>query len=159
MAGVTPKIGAAPLKSGPGYSIDRGFLPSSIIGGRGGIRPASLAMKLDGESDRFHLVVLDRDNAALLAFGSYPEEDVVAEWRALGASSGLVLKIQLPNGSVMTPYPQIGRVLLYPTRIGRRIGLLNDRRPRFLTRRKPGRFPLRSQVYRKAEISGRMEER
>jgi hypothetical protein len=159
MAGVTPKAGAVPLQNGPGYPTGRDPLPSIVIGGRGGIRPAGLAMKLDGDGDRFHLVVLDRDNAALLALGSYPEEDVVAEWRALGASSGLTLKIQLPNGSVMTPYPQIGRVLLGPACIRRRNVLLGHRRPRFLTRRKTGRFPLRPQVHREVEISGCAEDR
>jgi hypothetical protein len=159
MAGVTPKAGAVLAKNGPGYPTDLDPLVSMVIGGPGGVRPAGLALKLDGDGHLFRLVVLDRDNTALLWLGSYPEEDAVAEWRRLGAASGLVLKIQLPNGSVMTPYPQVGRVLLGPTRIRRRNGLLGHRRPRFLTRRKTGRFPLRPQVHREAEISGHAEER
>ena len=54
----------------------------------------------------------------------------------------------------MTPYPQLGRVLLGPTRRRRRHGLLCHRRPRFLTRRKAARFPLRPQVHREPELAG-----
>jgi len=41
---------------------------------------------------------------------------------------------------VTEPYPQLGRVALGAVRIRRRHGLLNGRRPRFLTRRKTGRL-------------------
>ena len=153
MAGITPKAGAAPRdESGSGLPAALLRLPSSIIGGKGGVCPAGLALKLDVQSDRFHIAVLAEDNTTLLTLGPYPEDDVVAEWRALGAASGLTLKILLSNGAVMTPYPQVGRTLLGPTRIRRRHGLLNHRRPRFLTRRKTGRFPPRPKVYRESEI-------
>ncbi len=99
------------------------------------------------------LVVMLVANAALLRFGPFAEEDVVAEWRRLAASSGLSAKIQLPNGSVLAPYPQLGRVLLGPTRQRRRHGLLARRRPRFLTRRKTARFPLRPTVHREEELA------
>jgi hypothetical protein len=45
------------------------------------------------------------------------------------------------DGVVTEPYPQLGRVALGAVRIRRRHGLLNGRRPRFLTRRKTGRLP------------------
>jgi hypothetical protein len=122
--------------------------------GAGGTPPAAVAMRLAAGSERFHLIVLDQDNAPLLVLGPYDEEDVVAEWRTLAGASGLVLKVQLPNGAVLTPYPQIGRVLLGSTRQRRRHGLLNHRRPRFLTRRKTGRFPLRPQVHRESDLGG-----
>jgi hypothetical protein len=127
---------------------------AGLFGHPAGRTAASVAMRLDGASDLFHVAVLDDRNEALLALGSYPEEDIVAEWRALGAATGLPLKIQLPNGAVMEPYPQLGRVLLGSTRGRRRCGLLNHRRPRFLTRRKTARFPLRPQVHREAELGG-----
>jgi hypothetical protein len=111
-------------------------------------------MRAVGGGEHYELVLLDQANAPLLAFGRYAEEDVVAEWRRLASSSGLTLKIQLPNGAVMTPYPQLGRVLLGPTRRRRRHGLLSHRRPRFLTRRKAARFPLRPQVHREPELAG-----
>jgi hypothetical protein len=114
-------------------------------------------MKLETASDAFRLVLLDGANAPLLTLGPYAEDEIVAEWRALAAASGLVPKILLSNGTVMTPFPQLGRVQLGAVRIRRRHGLLNGRRPRFLTRRKTGRFPLRPQVHRKAEIAAGSE--
>jgi hypothetical protein len=140
------------METGSGSPAELYPLPATIIGGPDGTPPAGIALKLNSTSDDFHLVLLDDGNAPLLALGTYPEDEVVAEWRALGASSGLPLKIQLSNGAVMTPYPQVGRVQLGPVRIRRRHGLLSGRRPRFLTRRKTGRFPARPQVHREAEI-------
>lgn len=154
MVRVTPKAGAVFLREdSSGFPVEIGCL-KPIIGTSRGAAPTGLAMKLDNTSDAFRLVLLDRDNAALLTFGPYSEEDVVAEWRTLAAASGLTLKIQLSNGAVMTPFPQLGSVLVGPVRIRRRHGLLNGRRPRFLTRRKTGRFPLRPQVHRGSEIAG-----
>lgn len=154
MAYTTPKAGAVSFpETGSGLPAEPGPLPG-LIGGPAGAAPSGIALKLDPESDGFRLVVLSQDNRPLLSLGTYPDEDVVAEWRSLGASSGLPLKIQLANGSVMTPYPQVGRLQLGPVRIRRRHGLLSGRRPRFLTRRKTGRFGLRPLVYREAELAG-----
>jgi len=125
-----------------------------LVGHPAGRVATSVAMRLDAASDLFHVALLDERNEALICLGAFPEEDIVAEWRALAARSGLALKIQLPNGAVMAPYPQLGRVLLGQTRQRRRCGLLNHRRPRFLTRRKTARFPLRPQVHREAELGG-----
>jgi hypothetical protein len=152
MASVTPKAGAVlPVGDGSGFLAELSRLPS-IIGGPAGSPPAGIAMKLDRDRDEFRIVVLDRDNAPLLSLGPYEEEEVVAEWRRLADRTGLTLKIQLANGSVMTPFPQIGRVQVGPLRMRRRHGLLNHRRPRFLTRRKAGRFPVHPQVHREAEM-------
>lgn len=152
MAQTTPRAGAVSFAE-TGSGLPAELYPLPVIGGRDGTAPTGVALRLDPESDSFHLVVLSGDNAPLLALGTYSEEDVVAEWRALGASSGLPLKIQLSNGSVMTPYPQVGRLQLGPVRIRRRHGLLRGRRPRFLTRRKTGHFGLRPQVFREAELA------
>ena len=153
MIRVTPKVGASfPKEDGSDLPAELSPLPS-IIGGLAGATPAGLALKLASGSGRFHLVLLDADNAPLLALGPYEEDEVVAQWRSIAASGGLVLKILLPNGAVMTPYPQIGRVQVGPQRIRRRHGLLNHRRPRFLTRRKTGLVPLRPRVHREVEIA------
>ena len=153
MVQVTPTAGAVPdgTISGPGAGISASALPGVV--GWAGVDAAGIAMRVAGEGEGFHLVVLDAGNAPLLRFGPFPEEDVVAEWRRLAASSGLSAKIQLPNGSVLSPYPQLGRVLLGPTRQRRRHGLLARRRPRFLTRRKTARFPLRPVVHREEELA------
>jgi hypothetical protein len=153
MVRTTPKAGAVSFPEIGSGSPAEHCLPAKIIGGRDGASPSGLALKLDPVSDGFHLVILDAQNAPLLALGPFPEEDVVAQWRALGATSGLTLKVQLTNGSMMTPYPQVGRLQLGPVRIRRRHGLLSGRRPRFLTRRKTGRFGLRPQVFREAEMA------
>ncbi len=153
MARVTSKAGAAFLpEGGSGFPPGSNRVPA-VIGGETGAKPAGVAMKLDPDSDGFHLVVLDAGNAALLSLGPFCEDEIVAEWRSLAASSGLIPKIQLSNGAVMTPYPQIGRVQVGASRIRRRHGLLSGRRPRFLTRRRTGRFPARPQVHREPEIA------
>ena len=155
MVQVTPTAGAIPsgVVSGPPAGITAGPSPLSAVIGLSGRRAAAVAMRLERGGERFHLVLLDPGNAPLLVLGPYHEEDAVAEWRRLAAASGLTLKIQLSNGTVMTPYPQLGRVLLGPTRRRRRHGLLSRRRPRFLTRRKTARFPLRPQVHREHELA------
>jgi hypothetical protein len=142
------------MVSGPGAAIAAApSTPRGIIG-CAGVHATGVAMRVAGDGEHFHLVVLDGGNAPLLVLGPFTDEDVVAEWRRLAAASGLSAKIQLPNGSVLNPYPQVGRVLLGSTRQRRRHGLLARRRPRFLTRRKTGRFPLRPQVHRETELAG-----
>lgn len=152
MASVTREAGAVSVAGdGSGLLLSAKCLP--ILVGRAVGRPAAaLTMRLDREHDAFHLVLLDAENAALLALGPYAEDEVVAEWRSLGASTGLELKIQLPNGSILSPYPQIGRLLLGTTRHRRRHGLLANRRPRFLTRRKIGIPSPRPLVHREGEL-------
>ena len=152
MAIVTPEAGVVPIPwHNPGAN-GKSCLPAGIVGLPG--RAAnSIALHLDPARNAFVLVVLDEKNAPLMTLGPYAEEDAVAEWRALGRSTGLALKIRLSNGSVATVYPQLGRVLLGPSRQRRRHGLLAYRRPRFLTRRKPARFPTRPRVYRERELS------
>lgn len=155
MATTTPTVGAVlPRENGSSFpaGLDGSALPGVAVGPTR--RATSVAMRLDRETNLFHLLILGEDNELLMTLGPFQEEDVVAEWRALGANSGLPLKLQLPNGAVMEPYPQLGRVLVGPTRHRRRHGLLTYRRPRFLTRRKTGRFPLRPQVHRETEIAG-----
>ena len=156
MVQVTHTAGAVPegARSGPAAETSAAVSPPAAVIGRAGTPAAAVAMRLDQASDCFRLVLLDENNAPLLVLGPYEEEDVVAEWRRLAETSGLVLKVQLPNGAVTTLAPQLGRVLLGATRQRRRHGLLNHRRPRFLTRRKTARFPARPQVHREAELAG-----
>ncbi len=153
MASVTREAGSVSHTGDGSASILKARLVPALVGRAVGRPAAGLAMRLDGERDCFDLVLLDAENAVLQTFGSYAEEDIVAEWRRLGATAGVELKIQLPNGSILSPYPQIGRVLLGPTRQRRRHGLLAHRRPRFLTRRKTGFFALNPLVYREGEIA------
>ena len=138
-------------------SLDASPIPGLISGTipGAGARPAGLALRLaDGAAapDAFELVLTDGDGGRLLGLGRYSDEDVVAVWRALGASSGLPLLIEHPDGVLHWPYPQVGRLQLGDCRMRRRHGLLNGRRPRFLTRRKTGRLPVRPAIHREHEI-------
>ncbi len=166
MTRVTPTAGVAPLSvGGPGAFPASAFLHSpGCVGGVGplvigplGRPPAALALRLAdgaGPLETFEIAVLDGSGATLLALGPYEAEDVVAEWRAVGAASGLPLMLERADGSREAPYPQIGRLQLGAIRIRRRHGLLNGRRPRFLVRRKTGRLPLRPSVHRERQITG-----
>lgn len=154
---VIREAGAVSLPGDGSSLIIKAILPPILIGKAAGRPAAGIAMRLDPECDVFHLILLDAANGALLALGPFGEDEVVAEWRALAAATGLELKIQLPNGAILSPYPQIGRVFLGPLRQRRRHGLLARRRPRFLTRRKVGSVPLRPPVHREDELADRGE--
>lgn len=160
----TPRHGVVPFDEGdpaafaaqnqPGLAS---ILAGTVIG-QAATRPAGIALRLDPaqpDGTAFDIVVVDPEGRALLPLGPFPEEDVVAIWRSLGASSGLPLMVLSADGVLRKPYPQIGRVQLGAIRIRRRHGLLNDRRPRFLVRRKTGRLPLRPRVHQEREIAGR----
>ena len=163
-----PIAGAASpcLESGPRVStclrIPAGVGPipgliSATIPGAGA-RAAGVAMRLaDGVAapGAFELVLTDEDGRRLLQLGTYSDEDVVAVWRTLGASSGLPLVIEDAEGVVHQPFPQVGRVQLGQSRMRRRHGSLSGRRPRFLTRRKTGRLPIRPAIHREREIIAR----
>jgi hypothetical protein len=89
-----------------------------------------------------------------MRLGRFDENEVVAVWRELAATTGFPLLTQSEDGAVQQPFPQVGRVRLGRVRIRRRHGLLNGRRPRFLVRRKTTRLPRRPTVYREHEIIG-----
>jgi hypothetical protein len=131
-------------------------LPEALIGTLGA-RPAGLALRLDErvpDDDDFEIALVDDGGATLMVLGRFDEDEVVAVWRDLAATTGFPLLTQSEDGAVQLPYPQVGRVRLGRTRIRRRHGLLNGRRPRFLVRRKTARLPRRPTVYREHEIVG-----
>ncbi len=114
-----------------------------------GVALAFAARCEDEESeDRFALDVLDAQGELLMRLGSLTEEEVVAVWRNCCRTSGLPRMIRREDGSVATVSPQLGCVALGTSRQRRRHGLLNGRRPRFLTRRKATRLPARPRIYR-----------
>ena len=89
-----------------------------------------------------------RGRRALMRLGLYGDDEVVAVWRRLGAETGLPMVVIQEDGAVSSMGQQVGRLKLGAVRIRRRHGLLAHRRPRFLTRRKTARLPLRPLVYR-----------
>ena len=163
MTGATPTGAASRQESGPAASTTCDFAASPIRGlvspaVAGAAAPAAVALRLHGEegegreAERFAVDVTDAYGETLLSLGVFSDEDVVAAWRRAGAASGLPLLIGRADGTFATVSPQIGRVQLGQIRIRRRHGLLNGRRPRFLTRRKTGRLPVRPAVHREPEI-------
>jgi hypothetical protein len=144
-----------PREGGPGpktRAADRGRALTRLIGGSDGARAFGAALGLDPGTDLFTIEIVDEAGDPLLALGPFAEEDVVALWRDLGTRTGLPLLVRGGDGTLESPYPQIGRLQLGPVRIRRRHGLLNGRRPRFLVRRKTGRWPLRPRVHRNSEL-------
>jgi hypothetical protein len=142
----TPLPGAAPCDEGrPGPNAAHPY-----VGGRLGLKPASVALRLEGEQGA--VALLDAEDRAIFRVGLYPEEEVIAAWQAVGLATGLPLVVQAENGEVVAAFPQIGRVRLGTPGQRRRLVLLAGRRPRFLTRRKTGRFPRRPRVHREPEL-------
>lgn len=136
-----------------GFAFAASALP--VIGARNsGAKPAGIALAFatdEAEScgeDRFDLRIVDGDGAVLARLGPFCEGEVVATWRDLAARTGLPRMIVREDGVLSTVTAQVGRLLLGKTRIRRRHGSLGDRRPRFLVRRKTGRFPVRPQIHR-----------
>ena len=150
----TPGAGPRAGSPGPRFHCGPFAVLSALPVGSRTVRPSSVSLRPDPAGGRFVLALLDAEGRTLLALGSFPEEDAVAAWRRLGLAAGLPLAIEGPDGRVEIPYPQLGRVRLGPTRQRRRHGLLSGRRPRFLTRRKTGRFPQRPRVHREREMIG-----
>ncbi|HZH51521.1 MAG TPA: DUF6101 family protein [Microvirga sp.] len=154
MAQGSRRAGTARLPKNPHRGEKAPLLPAGIIG-RFGSPATAVALQADPNGKDFRIVILS-GTEALLHLGPYAEEDVVAEWRALAAAAGLPLTVRLPNGSVVALCRQVGRLPVGPVWPRSRHKLLTSRRPRFLTRRKTGRFPSRPLVFREPEIvSGR----
>lgn len=153
MASMANRAGAGPEEDGSGTIRGGGAMPAGADGAQRWIvgSPSGILLHLDDETDRFDLVLVDGQGRTALRF-EVAEEDAVALWRQLGASTGAPLLLQRADGGLEAAYPQLGRLRLGPSRIRRRHGLLNGRRPRFLVRRKPARLPNRPQVFREREL-------
>jgi hypothetical protein len=129
-------------------------VPSRLIGSRG-MRPVGVALRLDERvqsGEDFEIAVVDDGAETIMVLGRFGDDEVVAMWRELGATTGLPLVTQSEDGALQHPYPQVGRVQLGRVRIRRRHGL--RRRPRFLARRKTARLSRRPTVHREREITG-----
>ena len=159
MSGITNRTGASPGGDGSDTIREGGAVPAGLEAeARWVVAPAlgglqGVLLHHDDETGRFDLVLVDGQGHAALRFEA-AEEEAVAMWRALGAATGAPLMLQREDGALETPYPQVGRLALGRSRIRRRHGLLNGRRPRFLVRRKTTRLPNRPQVFREREIVG-----
>jgi hypothetical protein len=113
----------------------------------------AVGLRLKGENDALFELFLSAGDGREVVIATIAEEEAIAEWRSLGRATGLPLIMQAPNGEIVEPYPQIGRVALGSCRIRRQYGFLRQRRPRFLTRRKRGVASLGGEPLRAAVLS------
>lgn len=114
-------------------------------------RPHGAVFDLSGPDLR--IVVVDAGHRALIAFGPFPEEDVIATWRSLSRAAGLAPMMKSHEAT-----EEFGRSL-GGLRVGtcsarRRRPVSCRRRPRFLARRKGSRLPPRPLVHRERELAG-----
>ena len=142
----------SPIQILPHLVATRSLDGAVTMPGAGTANAAGLALKVDPNPDGFLVEVVDRGGTMLVRLGPFDQDDIVAVWRALGASSGLPLMVERPDGGLDAPYAQVGPLPLGAVRIRRRHGLLNGRRPRFLVRRRTGRLPPRPRVFRGDEL-------
>lgn len=134
--------------------IAQHLVEGSTLTGAAPLRGLALSLATPEGADipLFDILAIDARDEVACRLGQFHEEEVVAVWRRMGADSGLALMLHNEDGSLLEPYPQVGSVQLGRTRHRRRHGLLRERRPRFLTRRKTGRSCERPLVYREREI-------
>lgn len=133
--------------AGEAVSLHTSLLP--VLGLPGGVRAAGVALcATEGSEDHLEIRIVDADGSAALRLGPFPEDEVIATWRRLGAESGLPLLLVDEAGRLVTAQAKLGRVQLGSVRTRRGHGLLNGRRPRFLLRRKTTRLALRPRIHR-----------
>lgn len=142
VASVSPAPVSVTLSALPVFGRDQGRRPTGVA-----LAFSEDEADLCGE-DRFDLLLVDADGAVITRLGPFCEEEVVALWRDCAAKSGLPRMIVKEDGVLAVVSAQLGPVALGRTRMRRRIGLLNGRRPRFLVRRKTGTLPVRPLIHR-----------
>ena len=115
---------------------------------------AGAVLDLATGSDDPRIVLIDCAGAEAMTLGPFPEEDVIALWRAISVASGLTPMMRAWNGRTEPLACQLGRLRLGKAHDRKRLVVLNGRRPRFLVRRKSSRLPMRPLVFREREIAG-----
>jgi Family of unknown function (DUF6101) len=101
-----------------------------------------IALQLDPRLDDNSLFRLSlmTANGHAIQVACLHEEDAIASWRSLSASTGLAMLVETPDGRIEAPFPQLGPIKLGHGRQRRSYNTLHKRRPRFLTRRKTARL-------------------
>src|SRR5262249_5842032 len=122
-----------PLRSGPAITV---AVPVAAYDG------VAVRMEPLGLSGGLRVVVeLMHNNPDLslpLVVANEPE-DVAADWQAWGHTLNLPLLIVTEDGTVKAPLAHFGALVVADQKPRRRYSFFADRRPRFLTRRKPRR--------------------
>ena len=96
---------------------------------------------------------MDEAGGILLSLGPFAEEDVIALWRSVVSSSGLLPMVRKEGSDTVVLARQVGRLRLGSGRQAPRLVVLGGRRPRFLVRRKSARLPARPRVHAEREIA------
>jgi hypothetical protein len=94
-----------------------------------------------GAGDTVAVVLEHRDpGLSLPLYAADDAIDIIAEWHAWSQALGLPLLVADPDGALREAFPQLGTLrVAKPAQRRRRRGVLRNRRPAILTRRKPGR--------------------
>ena len=93
----------SPIQILPHLVATRSLDGAVTMPGAGTANAAGLALKVDPNTDGFLVEVVDRDGTMLVRLGPFDQDDIVAVWRALGASSGLPLMVERPDGGLDAP--------------------------------------------------------
>lgn len=109
-----------------------------------------------GEED-LRIVLVDKAGEAVLTLGPFAEDDVIATWRGVVASSGLTPMMRAWNGYTEPLANQIGKLRLGRAQDRKRLAVLARRRPRFLVRRKSTRLPKLPLVFREPVLANGRE--
>jgi hypothetical protein len=115
---------------------------------------SGVVLDFAADGDELRVVLVDKAGREAMTLGPFPEEDVIAVWRAIAIASGLTPMMRAWNGQTEPLACQLGRLRLGKAHDRKRLVVLNGRRPRFLVRRKSARLPVRPLVFREPEIAG-----
>ena len=124
-----------------------------ILQAGAGWRGVGLRLQNTNPASTLFEVFLTAGDGRDLVIAVLDEDDAVACWRNAGKATNLPLVMQCADGTVSSPYPQIGSVALGPFHFRRQYSFLRHRRPRFLVRRKAGRATLETIAVTGHELS------
>jgi hypothetical protein len=153
--------GGSPVRRTEMFGCDSVVLAEGPMAGRATLLRGARGVLLRREPSEpgetwYEIAVVDAEGRDMVSVERVSDDAaLIAHWRRLGLDLGLPLLVEDADGGVLEPYGQIGSVLLGPGAARRRLLAMVGRRPRFLSRRKPGRFADRPVVIRGREIIAR----
>ena len=125
----------------------------AIVDGGSGTAPRPHGAVFDLSGPDLRIVVVDAAHRPLVEFGPFAEEDVIATWRSLSRTAGLVPMMRAHDETEELGR-SLGRLRIGSSTHRRRLPVSGRRRPRFLARRKSACLSARPLVYRESEIAG-----
>lgn len=156
MSGYDGRIGAASTAgngSDPLRTCGMARFGAEIIFGNTSGRLHGAVLDLTRGEDDLRIVLVDAAGEAVLTLGPFGEDDAIATWRGIVASSALTPMMRAWNGYTEPLANQLGKLRLGRAQGRKRLAVLARRRPRFLVRRKGGRLPKLPLVFRERELA------